>query len=218
VAVLPAVSTSIDIACARVAGVGVGVGSGACVGVEVAVDVGVAVGVEVGVEVGVAVAVEVGGNVGVDVGSPTVWTTNSTLFVAASSELNWYPSLLALSIASEMDEPAPAATAEVTSTSAQNEIAAPGVNVRIVALRRGVAVVECPSVQVSSATALTFCRPLSRWSPTCSLADWTVCPASDCRPNFRYVARIGDESDCKTAAAPKLLEEARPPRRHRPPG
>src|SRR3990172_1911715 len=137
VAVLPAVTTSIDIACARVIGVGVGVDAGVevevAVGVEVGVALGVGVGVDVGVEVGVAVGVGVDVGVAVAVEPPPTWTTSCTLLDAASSELKSYPSLLVLSIASERSEPDAAATAEGRSTSSQTDLAVPGVNMTIVA-------------------------------------------------------------------------------------
>jgi hypothetical protein len=48
-------------------------------------------------------------------------------------ELNSYPSVLALSIATEKSEPAAAATVGVTSTSTQTDITPPGVKLVIVA-------------------------------------------------------------------------------------
>src|SRR5437899_12655867 len=81
---------------------------------------GVGVG-PVGVGVGVGVGpVGVGVGVGVPPPPPQL-TRNSTRFVDASLELKSYPSVfpVASSMPSDMSEPAPAATAEVMSTSIQ---------------------------------------------------------------------------------------------------
>jgi len=210
-----AVGVGVGVAVAVDVGDGVGVAVapedavGAAVGVAVEDAVGVAVGVLVGVEVGVEVGVAVGAgvDVGVEVEAPAVWTTNWTLLDAASSELNSYPSLLALSIASERNEPALAATVEVRSASVQTEIAPPGVKVCTVAPFVGAfPKSRVPSDQVLSDTALILCRPPEPLvTHIRNLADRTVWPASDCRPNFRYVWRIGEESDSKMTAVPKLL-------------
>jgi hypothetical protein len=76
---------------------------------------------------------------------------------AASLELNSYPSLLALSIATERTEPAAEATVEVRSTSTQTEITPPGVKLVIVAPFGGAfPKLRVPSDQVLFATALMF--------------------------------------------------------------
>src|SRR5437867_5612636 len=77
-------------------------------------------GVGVG-PVGVGVGVAVGVGVGVPPPPPPQLTRNSSRFVDASLELKSYPSVfpVASSMPSDMSEPAPAATAEVMSTSIQ---------------------------------------------------------------------------------------------------
>jgi hypothetical protein len=75
--------------------------------------------------------VGVGVGTGVEVALPDNWTRSSTLFAAAFLELNSYPSLLALSIASDKNDPLAEATVEVRSTSFQTEITPPGVKVVI---------------------------------------------------------------------------------------
>jgi hypothetical protein len=110
-------------------GVGVGVGDGAWVDVGDGGGVGVGDGGGVGVGDGDAVLL----GVGVPVAPSATWTTSSTLFVVASLELKWYPSVCVVSSARERIEPPEAATVELRSTSAQTELAAPGVKVVITA-------------------------------------------------------------------------------------
>src|SRR3972149_6288676 len=65
-----------------------------------------------GVDVGVGVGVDVG--VGLIVGVGAIdWITSSTRSPVASWELKWYGSVSAVSIASDINEPALLATAEV---------------------------------------------------------------------------------------------------------
>ncbi len=103
-------------------------------------------------------------------------------------------------------------TVEVRSTSAQKPTAAPGVNVAMVDPLAGLLLkLIAPSVQVVSVTGLTFCAPVDPLvTHMRSLADWIDCPASDCKPNFRYVSRTGEESDCKSTAVPKLSAGSSP--------
>ena len=194
-----AVAVAVEVAVAVAVGVEVGVAVGDEVAVAVGVEVAVAVGVAV--DVGVAVAVE----------PPLTWTTSCTLLDAASSELKSYPSLLALSIASERSDP-DAATVEVRSTSSQTDFVVPGVNVVIVAPFGGrLLYVMAPSVQIVSATALILCAPAEPLvTHILSWAEETVCPASDCRSNLMYVSRTGEASDSRTVAEPKLLVGSSP--------
>src|SRR3990170_433762 len=99
---------------------------------------------------------------------------------AASAELKSNPSEPAVSMASDMKEPALAAIAEVTTTCCQTAAAGPGMKVVIVVPLGGrVEYVSVLSAHVLSATFLMMC----------SLFDSLI---------------TGDASDCRSAVRPKL--------------
>src|SRR5437899_2164711 len=147
------------------------------------VDPGPGVGVgPVGVGVG-----PVGVGVGVSPPPPQL-TRNSTRFVEASLELKSYPSVfpVASSMPSDMSEPAPAATAEVMSTSIQAFTVDGAKVVMIPPFAGRVFQFIAVSPHVVSATLLMFSTPVDE--PTTHIRN-VACvigsPASEVRSNFR---------------------------------
>src|SRR4029450_3134726 len=104
----------------------------------------------------------VGVGVGVGPGVPptAVWTTSSTRLVVASEALKLNPSVLGVSRAIDMKEPALPAVAEVMFTSSHLAVAVPGTKLRIPEPAPGLFpnVIDC-SVHELSVTPLRAMAP-----------------------------------------------------------
>jgi hypothetical protein len=105
--------------------------------------------------------------------------------VVASEELNVYPSELEVSMASDISEPALAATCDVMSTSRHTPLAV-GVKVVTTAPLAGrLLYVRVPSAQLSSATCFRLWTPPELLLTNMrSLPSETFRPPSACRSNF----------------------------------